>query len=550
MKTWKGIPLAILMAATLVAGGCVPPVDGSEPGEIILEPEDALDAVVDWLQDEYPDRAPGSGISWTAEDVDLTGPNGEPIVGASAKRFVSDEWTARLDWPVVAPEHLEYHVTLKSPVLGWYWQGSVEGIGGAVTEETPLQQMTEQMAREHAEEFVKDSPTYRFDGMEDTFQYVETRDASGDYAWTFVFSFDSSSAGYGDRSDQMVAEVITPHTAVVTVDAMEITSAILDNKWDMLTQELVVTEEEARQIAEEFVRNSPTFVFDGIENTLELVDTAGMATGTVSPEIDEVSPVEGWAFTFSFESRHAGYGDRTGQMLAQVITPHLAVITVQEGEVTSAVMDGRWDMIQQEMSINEEGAQEIAENFVRNSPTFAFDGMPETLELMETLYPDIENAWGFVFQFESRHAGYGDRTGENLPQVITFHEAHITVQDGEVISALMDEKWDMLAQESIVTEEEARQIAEEFVRNSPTFLFDGMPETLELVEMLHPDTAIENASGFVFRFESRHAGYGDRTGENLAQVITPHEAHITVENGEVISALMDEKWDMLAQEMV
>ena len=106
-------------------------------------------------------------------------------------------------------------------------------------------------------------------------------------------------------------------------------------------------------------------------------------------------------------------------------------------------------MIEQEMTINEEGARQIAENFVRNSPTFAFDGIPETLELVETLYPDIENAWGFVFQFESRHAGYGDRTGENLAQVITPHEAHVTVQDGEVMSALMDEKWDMLVQEMV-----------------------------------------------------------------------------------------------------
>ncbi len=439
------IPAALLVIGALLAAGCA----GTEPGEVVLEPEGALDVAVGWLQDEYPDRAPGSDISWTVEDVQMTGPNGEPIVGASAKRFVSDEWTARADWPVVAPEHLEYHITLKSPVLGWYWEGSVQGIGGAVMEETPLQQMTEEMARNVAEQFVKDSATYQFDGMEDTFQYVEVRDASGDYAWTFVFSFDSSGAGYGDRTGQAVAEVITPHTAVVTVDAMEVASALLDGKWDMQTREMVVTEEEARQLAEEFVRNSPTFVFDGIEETLELVETAGVATGTVSPEIDEVSPVEGWAFTFSFESRHAGYGDRTGQMLAQVITPHLAVVTVQVGEVTSAVMDGRWDMVKQEMIINEEGSQQIAESFVRNSPTFVFDGIPETLELVETLYPDIENAWGFVYRFESRHAGYGDRTGENLAQVITPHEAHITVQDGEVRSALMDEQWDMLAQEML-----------------------------------------------------------------------------------------------------
>jgi hypothetical protein len=42
-----------------------------------------------------------------------------------------------------------------------------------------------------------------------------------------------------------------------------------------------------------------------------------------------------------------------------------------------------------------------------------------------------------------------------------------------------------------VTEETSRQIAKEFVKNSPTFIYDGIEERLELVEILYPD--IENA---------------------------------------------------------
>ncbi len=99
-----------------------------------------------------------------------------------------------------------------------------------------------------------------------------------------------------------------------------------------------------------------------------------------------------------------------------------------------------------------------------------------------------------------------------------------------------------------MTEEEARQLAEDYVRNSPTFAFDGIEDTLQMVETLYPD--IENAWQFVFRFESRQAGYGDRTGQMLAEVITPHEAVITVENGEVKNGIMDEKWDMINQSML
>jgi hypothetical protein len=98
------------------------------------------------------------------------------------------------------------------------------------------------------------------------------------------------------------------------------------------------------------------------------------------------------------------------------------------------------------------------------------------------------------------------------------------------------------------TEAESEKAAHNFVQNSSTYTFDGMSETLELVNT----RGLEDASSweFTYRFESRHAGYGNREGQMLAQVITPHEAMITVENGEVKSAVMDEKWDMINQKVI
>ena len=192
-----------------------------------------------------------------------------------------------------------------------------------------------------------------------------------------------------------------------------------------------------QKIAINFVKNSPTFIFDGIEDTLELVDSEELE--------DTITRI----YTYEFQSRHAGYGDRAGQMLLQVITPHEAVITIFNGEITSAVIDEKWDMINQKMldeAVTEEQAEQTGRDFVKNSPTFIFDGIEDTLELVETLYPDIENAWQFVYEFDSQHAGYGDRTGQMLAQVITPHQAIITVEKGQVISAIMDEKWDMLKQ--------------------------------------------------------------------------------------------------------
>jgi hypothetical protein len=85
-------------------------------------------------------------------------------------------------------------------------------------------------------------------------------------------------------------------------------------------------------LAKQFVMDDPTFKFDGIVETLKV-------------ELDESSdPV---IATVDFTSRQAGYGDRTGMMLAQVLTPHRCVLKISRGQVQSAVMDGTWDMIGQ-----------------------------------------------------------------------------------------------------------------------------------------------------------------------------------------------------------
>ena len=121
------------------------------------------------------------------------------------------------------------------------------------------------------------------------------------------------------------------------------------------------------------------------------------------------------------------------------------IIAVAIAGLIAAVMVGQSCQTQ----YTEESSREIAEEFVRNSSTFTYDGMEESLELAETLYPDIENAWTFVYRFESRHAGYGERTGQMLAQVITPHEAVITVEQGKIKTAVMDEKWDMINQKML-----------------------------------------------------------------------------------------------------
>ncbi|MBU7044849.1 MAG: hypothetical protein HXS54_00315 [Theionarchaea archaeon] len=208
----------------------------------------------------------------------------------------------------------------------------------------------------------------------------------------------------------------------------------------------------------------------------------------------------------------------------------------------------------------EEESLSIAQEFVLNSPTYQYDG--SQLVHIETIKGDCPSCWIFVFEFTSRKAGYGDRSKQNVAQVITQHTAYITVENGKVITAVLDNVWDMIGQsptptqdsaEPITgenphqyTEEESLSIAQEFVLNSPTYQYDGS-------ELVHIETIKGDCPScwiFVFEFTSRKAGYGDRSKQIVAQVITQHTAYITVENGKVVTAVLDSVWDMIGQKMI
>jgi hypothetical protein len=95
--------------------------------------------------------------------------------------------------------------------------------------------------------------------------------------------------------------------------------------------------EESQRVALEFVKQEATYRFDGIPETLKVTSTTSIANG--------------WKYRIEFNSRHAGYGNRSGQVLAEVITPHTAEVTVQAKKVTKAIMDGQWDMISQSIEV-------------------------------------------------------------------------------------------------------------------------------------------------------------------------------------------------------
>jgi hypothetical protein len=94
---------------------------------------------------------------------------------------------------------------------------------------------------------------------------------------------------------------------------------------------------------------------------------------------------------------------------------------------------------------------ETAVDFVMSGPTFAFDGIVDSLEvdsvmIMESFPPQYR----VIIMFDSAHGGYGNRDGQVLTQAITPHRVDVLISDGIVRSAIIDGKWDELRQQFVL----------------------------------------------------------------------------------------------------
>ncbi|MYD51481.1 MAG: hypothetical protein F4W93_08355 [Dehalococcoidia bacterium] len=125
---------------------------------------------------------------------------------------------------------------------------------------------------------------------------------------------------------------------------------------------------------------------------------------------------------------------------------------------------------------DDEVDRRLAESFLRNSPTFRFDGLPDTIRLRDRAAGDCETCAVYTFGFDSSHPGYGDRTDLPLASVVTAHEAVISIENGLVNDALIDGLWDVITQSPIartVTAEEGTSTPVTALLDSPFELHIG-----------------------------------------------------------------------------
>lgn len=93
--------------------------------------------------------------------------------------------------------------------------------------------------------------------------------------------------------------------------------------------------------------------------------------------------------------------------------------------------------------------------------------------------------------------------------------------------------------------EKAKPVAEEFITSSPTYAFDGHGLAFRSA------TASNDGVVLYYRFFSTYSGYGDRSLEEVpTRIEVKHDVVITVKNAQVVTAVLDEQWDMLTQEFV
>lgn len=97
-----------------------------------------------------------------------------------------------------------------------------------------------------------------------------------------------------------------------------------------------------------------------------------------------------------------------------------------------------------------DNALKAARQFTVKAPTFAFDGMEESLQLkLITINKSIPSQYQIEVRFACRNSGYGDRTGKVLIKVITPHIMMVTVVESNVTSAIIDKKWDEVSQQQV-----------------------------------------------------------------------------------------------------
>jgi spore germination protein GerM len=140
---------------------------------------------------------------------------------------------------------------------------------------------------EKAEQWVKEEATTFLERGGSELEFQDATEVS-DGVYEVTFNFESTFAGYGEVSDdEMSAQVITPHTIVVTVEDGDVVSAITDDTYDEMEGTLIEeeAEEEEEVVAEESPLNLYFVVVEEGQERVEAVERMFVMEDGVEEEV-------------------------------------------------------------------------------------------------------------------------------------------------------------------------------------------------------------------------------------------------------------------------
>jgi putative hemolysin len=114
-------------------GECGPGISETEPepteepnAPVDEIPEGAIaarDTALAFIREQYGDQAPPADLTWFAEDVTQEG-----LVGASTVQFSAGDWVITIEFPIVAPDAVVYHVAAVNEGTDFRWEGEIDSL--------------------------------------------------------------------------------------------------------------------------------------------------------------------------------------------------------------------------------------------------------------------------------------------------------------------------------------------------------------------------------------------------------------------------------------
>jgi len=160
-------------------------------------------------------------------------------------------------------------------------------------------------AMETAKKFVETSPTFAFDGLQETLD-IESVSVMESYPvqYRIIVAFDSSHGGFGNREDQMLTQVITPHKVDILVSDGAILSAVTDEVWDEMNHQYVLKDPQQKLPSSD----EPITPFDGVVTDYTTLIDAIQSRGVLVQYVDEIA-AEGSSFSVPIKVISVGGAD-------------------------------------------------------------------------------------------------------------------------------------------------------------------------------------------------------------------------------------------------